>query len=104
MHIRKNLTIMHGIKKPEGERAFCTMQGCEGEGGKREKNKKLVLLDSEVSISEASRQIASIYLCKGRRYSASERGKTKARDVKKARATPPLRHDDGLVTQDPDAS
>jgi hypothetical protein len=69
------------------------------------KNKKLVPLESEVSISVAASQIASSYLCEGRRYSASEQGKKKREGtLKRARASPPLRHNAGLVTQDPDAS
>jgi hypothetical protein len=52
------------------------------------KNKKLVLLESEVSISVAASQIASNGLCEGRRYSASERGITKREGtLKKARAS-----------------
>jgi hypothetical protein len=56
-------------------------------------------------VSMAASHIASNYLCEGRWYSASKRGKTKRKGMlKKARASPPLRHDDGLVTQDSDAS
>jgi hypothetical protein len=37
MYIKKNLTIVQGIKKSEGEKAFCTIQGCEAEEGSEKK-------------------------------------------------------------------